>query len=89
LHDLVPVSRLFGEKQERRRADVSPVRLVAAVPSRPAERRPGEVMRSGLPVRAVPVALMPRSTFTTRKITLVHNKTPISLASRYVYHDIS
>jgi hypothetical protein len=62
LHQLVAVTRLLGEEQERRGADVSAASLVTAVPPSvaAAKGRAGEMVRMRFMVQLTPAAMIPR-----------------------------
>jgi hypothetical protein len=62
LHQLVAVTRLLGEEQERGGADVSAASLTTAVPPfmAAAKGRTGEMVRMGFTVQLAPAAMIPR-----------------------------
>jgi GAF domain-containing protein len=90
LHQLVAVTRLLGEEQERGGADVSAASLTTAVPPSvaAAEGRTGEMVRMGFTVQLTPAAMIPRSV-RTFQVIFVHQETPSVSVSIKVYNDIS
>jgi hypothetical protein len=91
LHDLIAVTRLLGQKQERGGADVSTACLVTSVPASvavAAERRSREVVRVSLSVQLAPAAMMPRPA-RAFKMIFVYQSNSFVRVSVTVYNDIS